>query len=281
MIRQIRARLAFTTISGYLLLLIVLPVGAIFTQAFSHGIGDFLSAITQPIGLAALGLTVRMALITAVINGITGTIVAFVIVRFRLPGRQLLNAIVDLPFAIPTTVSGLMLIFLYGPTSPLGTWLAAHGVKIIYSPFAILLAMVIVTFPYTIRSVQPLLEELDPRMEEAAWTLGAQQTRVFRSILLPVMWPGITTGCSLCFSRALSEFGAVVMVAGNIPMHTQVSAYYLYGLLENYDSQGAASVSVVLLAISFFALLYQLFATRRFTRNQSKRVRLGELELGR
>ncbi|MDQ0189582.1 sulfate ABC transporter permease subunit CysT [Alicyclobacillus cycloheptanicus] len=261
--RQPSSRATLLSASGYLLLLIVLPIGAVFQQAFSQGAGAFFSALAQPIGVAALRLTVETALVTAAINAVAGSITAYALTRTRLPGRTLLNAMVDLPFAIPTTVSGLMLVFLYGPTSPIGQWFTNHGIRVIYSPIAIVLAMVLVTFPYAVRTIQPLLEDLDVRMEEAAATLGAGPARIFRTIVFPVMWPGVLSGFTLGFSRALAEFGAVVIVAGNLPMKTQVSSYYLYGLLENYDQQGAAAVSVLLLAVSFVALYVEFRVLHR------------------
>ncbi|MFB5189020.1 ABC transporter permease [Alicyclobacillus fastidiosus] len=249
---------AFTTFSGYLILLIVLPIGAIFQQAFSNGWRAFLRSVTGPMAVSAFELTVETALIAALINVIAGTFVAYMFER-QIPGKTVLNAIVDLPFAIPTTVSGLMLIFLYGPTSPIGMWFLRHGIHLIYSPVAIVIAMVFVTFPYTVRSVQPLLGDMDRGMQEAAATLGARPFRVFRSIVFPTILPGVLSGFSLSFSRALAEFGAVVMVAGNKPMHTEVAAVYLYGLLENDDQQGSAAVSVVLVAVALLALIYQFY----------------------
>lgn len=248
----------FTTFAGYLLLLIVVPIGAIFQQAFSNGWMQFIHAITGPMAVSAFRLTVETAFVAAFLNMMMGTFVAFMFVK-GIPGQSLLNPVVDLPFSIPTTVSGLMLILLYGPTSPVGGWFSRHGIHLIFSPIAIVLALVFVTFPYTIRSVEPLLSGIDKGMTEAAETLGARPLRVFRSITLPTIFPGIMTGFSLSFSRALAEFGAVVMVAGNKPMHTQVSAVYLYGLLENYDQQGAAAVSVVLVVVALLALLYQFY----------------------
>jgi sulfate transport system permease protein len=255
-----------TSVCGYLLLLIVLPLGAIVQQAFAGGWGPFTQALTNPVGLAALRLTVETALLAAVINTVAGTMIAFELVRHPLPGKSLLNALVDLPLAIPTTVSGLMLLLLYAPNANIGAWFAAHGMRLMYSPTGIVLALVFVTFPYVVRSVQPLLEQMDPSVEEAARTLQASHLRIVREILLPTVRPGILTGFTLTFGRALAEFGSVVMVAGNVPMRTQVAPVYLYGLLENDNPQGAAAVSVVLLFISLLALLIQVYVSRRFPR---------------
>jgi sulfate/thiosulfate transport system permease protein len=251
--------ITFASVSGFLILLVVLPIGAIFQQAFSAGWAGFAQSITNPMALAAFRVTVETALISALLNTLAGTVIAYVFQRVRIPGQTLLNAMVDLPFSIPTTVSGLMLIFLYGPTSLIGGWIHREGIQLIYSPVAIVLAMVFVTFPYTVRAVQPLLQDMDQGMEEAARTLGAGDFRILRSIVFPTILPGVITGFTLCFSRALAEFGAVVMVAGNRPMHTQVAAVYLYGLLENDDQQGASAISVVLLAVALIALGYQFY----------------------
>ncbi|GMA49860.1 sulfate ABC transporter permease subunit CysT [Alicyclobacillus contaminans] len=261
--KTLGGRVTFLSVGAYALLLIVLPVASIFQQAFAAGWGAFAAAVVQPMGVAALRLTLETALLAAVINTVAGTVVAYVFERMQLPGRSILNALVDLPFAVPTTVGGLMLVFLYGPASPVGAWFARHGIQLIYSPFAIVLAMMFVTLPYSIRTVQPILDHEDARMEEAAYTLGASPARVFWSIVLPTLRPGILSGFALTFSRALAEFGAVVIVSGNLPMHTQISAVYLYGLLENYDTQGAAAVSVVLLVLSLLAMVAEVWLQRR------------------
>lgn len=263
MSKTIKKRFTFATVSGFLLLLVVLPIGSIFVDAFQGGFHAFLSAVAQPMSLAALKLTVITSLIAALINTIAGTLVAFGFERHRIPGKTLLNSAVDMPFAIPTTVSGLTFIFLYGPASPIGKWFASHGIKLMFSPFAIVLALVFITFPYTIRSVQPLLDDLDGRMEEAAKTLGASGGMILRTIVLPTVAPGVISGFTLTFSRAMAEFGSVVLVSGNLPMRTQVSSVYLYGLSQNYDNQGAAAISVVLLVISFIALVVQFYILHR------------------
>lgn len=252
-------RVSFAAVSGFFILLIVLPIGAIFTQALSTGLTGFIKAVMQPIGVAALSLTFKTALISAGVNAVIGTAIAYALTRTKMPGKSILNAMIDIPFAIPTTVSGLMLVLLYGPSSPIGEFFLHHGITLMYSPLAIVIAMVFVTFPFTIRAVQPLLDGMDGKVEEAAYTLGASDSRIMRTLVLPTIFPGIVTGFTLSFSRAMAELGAVVMVAGNLPMHTQVSAVYLYGLLENYDQQGAAAVSVELLCISFVAVFIQVY----------------------
>jgi sulfate transport system permease protein len=190
-----------------------------------------------------------------VINAVFGTLSAWVLVRYDFPGRAFLNAVVDLPFAIPTLVAGLMIAALYGATSPIGAWLQRGGIEVLYNLPGIILAMLFVTMPFTIRALQPVLMELEKDQEEAAYTLGAGPWRAFCRVTVPSVLPGLLTGVFLTFVRALGEFGSIVIVAGNIPMKTQVAAVYVYGEIESYNPQGATSVSVVVLLISFLALM--------------------------
>ncbi|KAB2951872.1 sulfate ABC transporter permease subunit CysT [Heliorestis acidaminivorans] len=240
---------------GYLILLIILPLGHIFGEAFREGWSGFWQSLQKAEALFTLKFTFALALFTAIVNAIAGTLTAYVLVRFPVKGKTILNALVDLPFAIPTAVSGLMLLLLYGPQSPLGSWLGDRGIDIIYAIPGIVLAMIFVTFPFSIRSVQPLLLEMGQDKEEAAKTLGASSWQTFQKVTLPMLWPGILSGFSLTFSRALAEFGSVIIVAGNIPLQTQVASVYIYGEVESFNMVGAASVSVVLLILSF-TLLY-------------------------
>ncbi|QGG49124.1 sulfate ABC transporter permease subunit CysT [Heliorestis convoluta] len=240
---------------GYLLLLIVLPLSHIFAEAFREGWAGFWHSINKPDATFTLLFTFFLALFTAIVNAIAGTFAAYVLVRYPVKGKTILNSLVDLPFAIPTAVSGLMLLILYGPQSPIGSWLSERGIDIIYAVPGILLAMIFVTFPFSIRAVQPLLMEMGKDKEEVAHTLGASRWQTFRKITLPSLWPGIASGFSLTFSRALAEFGSIVIVAGNIPLQTQVASVYIYGEVESFNLLGASAVSVVLLFFSF-SLLY-------------------------
>src|SRR5581483_2307057 len=216
----------------------------------------------------ALWLTIEAALLTTAINAVFGTLSAVVLVRYSFPGRGLLNALVDLPFAIPTLVAGLMIAALYGSTSPIGAWLQQGGIEVLYNVPGIVLAMVFVTMPFTIRALQPIVMELEPEQEEAAYTLGAGAFTTFWRVTVPTVLPGLLTGIFLTFVRALGEFGAVVIVAGNIPMKTQVAAVYVYGEIESYNPQGATSVSVAILLLSFAALLL----LERLTRPPGERL---------
>ncbi|WP_447976850.1 sulfate ABC transporter permease subunit CysT [Candidatus Nitrospira bockiana] len=253
---------------GYVVVLVLLPLLAIGQQSIEDGLGRFLEDVQQPQAAAALLLTLQAAAITTVVNGAFGLLSAWVLVRYEFPGRGFLNALVDLPFAIPTLVAGLMIAAVYGATSPLGAWLARGGIEVLYNVPGIILAMVFVTMPFTIRAVQPVLMELERDQEEAAYTLGAGPWLAFRRVTVPAILPGLLTGVFLTFVRALGEFGSIVIVAGNIPLKTQVASVYVYGEIESYNPQGATSVSVVVLVVSFLALTL----LERLTRAPGERV---------
>lgn len=240
---------------SYIGLLIILPIVAITVRAFEKGPGFFWEQITLPQALYSLKLTFITAFVMVIINVITGTAVAWVLVRYKFPFKTILNALVDLPFAIPTIVTGMMLVILYGPRSIIGIFLAKNGIEVIYNNPGIILALMFVTFPFVVRTVQPVLMEMDPDMEEAARTLGASPFYTFRRIVLPTLWPAILTGAALSFSRALGEFGSIVIVAGNIPFKTQVSSVYIYGEIESGNIPGALGLGVLLLLCSLGVLL--------------------------
>lgn len=257
-----------STAVGYVLVLIFLPLAALAQQSVTAGLDRFLQDLAAPQAAAALWLTVETAAIATVINGILGTLSAIVLVRYEFPGRWLLNALVDLPFAIPTLVAGLMIAAIYGPTSLLGTWLQQGGMAVLYNQPGIILAMLFVTMPFTIRSLQPVLMGLERDQEEAAFTLGASPWMTFWKVTVPSVLPGLLTGVFLTFVRALGEFGSIVIVAGNIPMKTQVASVYVYGEIESYNPQAATSVSVLILLISFLVLLL----LERWTRPPGERL---------
>lgn len=239
----------------YLGLMIVLPLSVILASSLSGGLTAFWSEITNPMAYAALKLTLLTAALTTVINLVMGTLTAYVLVRYEFPGRSLLNALVDLPFAIPTLVTGVMLVVLYGPQRTFGAWLGAHGVQVIFATPGIVLALLLVSYPFIIRMVQPVLMELDKAQEEAAYTMGASKWVTFRSVILPEITPAMITGSLLCFARALGEFGSIIIVAGNIPGRTLTAPVYVYGQLESYNQRGASAMSVLLLALSFTLML--------------------------
>ncbi|WP_425517664.1 sulfate ABC transporter permease subunit CysT [Paenibacillus oenotherae] len=243
-----------TTIMLYFIVLIVLPIIGIYTQSFSLGWQPFWDSVTDPLAWKSVLLTTKLSVIATVINVLLGTMIGWVLVRYRFPGRRILNSLVDLPFALPTAVGGLMILLLLGPGSLVGGIADNFGIEIVFHEPAIVVAMVFVTFPFVIRAIQPLLEELDKSEEEAAYTLGASTTRTFFQVIFPTILPGILSGAMLAFSRALAEFGAVVLVAGNIPGKTLIASVYIFGEIESDNPQGAAAVSVLLLTLSFFIL---------------------------
>jgi sulfate/thiosulfate transport system permease protein len=240
---------------GYLGIAILLPLSAILKSGLSGGLQAFWKDITNPIAFEALKLTIVVAVITTIINIVMGTLTAYVLERYEFPGRRLLNSIIDLPFAIPTLVTGVMLVLLYGPQSTLGAWLSGKGIQVIFNTPGIVVALLVVTYPFVIRAVQPVLSELDRSQEEAAYTIGAKKRTIFWTIILPAISPSIITGALLSFARALGEFGSIVVVAGNIPGRTLTAPVYVYGQLESYNQRGASAMSVVLLALSFGLIL--------------------------
>ena len=236
-------------------LLVLLPVAAIVIKSVSGGLGELWEQIRNPQALAALTLTLKMAVVMMVINMVTGTATAWALVRYPIPFKSFFNALVDIPFAIPTVVTGMMLVILYGPRSFLGQFFAGRDVEIVFNRPGIVLALLFVTFPFVVRSVQPVLMEMEQDMEEAARTLGAGRVRIFFKVVIPTLFPAILSGAALSFSRALGEFGSIVIVAGNIPMKTQVASVYIYGEIESGNPNGALGLSVVLLVCSFLVLL--------------------------
>lgn len=239
----------------YVGLLIVLPLAAITCEAFKGGLPNLIHQITLPQALYSIKLTFFLALCLMLINVITGTATAWVLVRYRFPLKNIMNALIDIPFAIPTVVTGMMLVVLYGPNSMAGKFFEKHGIEIIFNHPGIILALIFVTFPFVVRSVQPVLMEMEKDMEEAAQTLGASRREIFRQVVLPTLFPAILTGAALSFSRALGEFGSIVIVAGNIPFKTQVASVYIYGEIESSNIQSALGTAVALLFSSFVVLL--------------------------
>ncbi|HDP98721.1 MAG TPA: sulfate ABC transporter permease subunit CysT [bacterium] len=240
----------------YIGILIIFPIIALIFEAFQGGVHSLWQNIFSPQALYALRLTFFTALIMVVINVISGTATAWVMVRYNFPLKNIINSLIDLPFAIPTVVTGIMLVSLYGPNSVVGAFLGKRGIEIMFAKPGIILAILYVTFPFVVRTVQPVLMEMDPDMEEAAKTLGASSPMTFLRVTVPTLLPAILTGAALSFSRAMGEFGSIAIVAGNIPFKTQVASVYIYGELESYNQQGALGLSVVLLFCSFFVLVF-------------------------
>jgi len=248
----------------YLGLMVILPMAALVVEAARPGGSAFAAAVRDPFAWHALKLTFVTAAVMVLINALTGTATAWVLVRYPFPGRGLVNALIDLPFAVPTVVTGVMLVVLYGPSSVIGTILGRHGWGVVYHQPGIVLALLFVTHPFVIRSVQPVLMELDRAEEEAAATLGAGAWTTFHRVTLPALWPSILTGAALSFSRALGEFGSVVMVAGNQPLSAKTAPLYIFGEIESGNRHGALVVSAVLLASSLLILIGLNAAQRRW-----------------
>ncbi len=255
---------------SYIGLLIVLPIIAIFVRSLEGGLSGLWADMILPPAIYSLKLTIVTASIMVLINIVTGTATAWVLVRYHFPGKDLMNALIDLPFAMPTVVTGIMLVAVYGPRSMIGAFFNRYGVEIMYNKPGIILALLFVTFPFVVRAVQPVLMEMDRDMEEAARTLGAGPSTIFMRVVIPSLLSAILTGAALSFSRALGEFGSIIMVAGNIPFKTQVASVYIYGEIESYNPEGALGLSVILLVISFFTLLI-LNVLQYWSRRHEKR----------
>ena len=253
-----------STAITYLALAVALPLAAVVERGFGAGLSEFWKQVTAPMALDALRLTLFMAAVMTAVSAVFGIATAYVLARYDFPGRGLFNGLVDLPFAIPTLVTGVMLVLLYGPQGPLGRWFEARGIPIIFAKPGILLALLFVCYPFVVRSVQPLLLGAEKTVEEAAWTLGASRWTTFWRVTLPEILPGVLTGALLCFARALGEFGSIVIVAGNIPGKTLTAPVYIFGEIESQNSRGASAVSIVLLTISFG----MLYLVDRFGRRQ-------------
>jgi sulfate transport system permease protein len=241
----------------YLSLLVLLPIAALVTKAFSGGWDSFWRAITQPEAVAALELTLVTSLIVALVNSVAGLAIAFVLVRDDFRGKSLVSAVIDLPFALPTIVAGLTLLALYGPQSPFHVDLADTRV-------GIGAALLFVTLPFCVRSVQPVLAELDTEMEDAAASLGANRGQVLRRIVLPSLIPAVLAGAGLAFARAVGEFGSVVLISGNIPFKTEVASSWIFSLSQSDALPAASAVSIVLVVISLLVLVGIGWIRRRF-----------------
>ncbi|HZM87863.1 MAG TPA: sulfate ABC transporter permease subunit CysT [Blastocatellia bacterium] len=239
----------------YLGFMVALPLATIIKNGVADGLPIFWEDVTNATAFAALKLTLTTSVIITMVNMVMGTLTAYVLVRFRFPGKGLLNALIDMPFAIPTLVTGVMLVALYGPQRTVGAWLTAHGIQVIFATPGIVLALLVITYPFVIRAVQPVLMEIEKGQEEAAYTIGASKFTTFRRVVLPTITPALITGSLLCFARALGEFGSVVVVAGNIPGVTLTAPVYVFGQIESQNQRGASAMSILLLALSFTLIL--------------------------
>jgi sulfate transport system permease protein len=244
---------------AWLSVVVLLPLAAVVARSTDRGLDGFWNAISSNQAVAAFKLTIGMSLAVALVNAAAGTLIAWVLVRDEFPGKRFVNALIDLPFALPTIVAGLTLLALYGPKGP-------AGISIAFTRWAVLAALLFVTLPFVVRSVQPVLMELDREAEEAAASLGARPPTIFRRVILPSLAPAIVSGAGLALGRALGEFGSVVLISGNLPFKTEVASVFIYGRIQSGDEAGAAAVSVVLLLASLVLLSGLTFAGRRWAR---------------
>jgi sulfate transport system permease protein len=249
---------------SYLTVMLVIPMAVIFADGLSEGLGELWRQITLPAAWHALKLTLWTAAVMTVINTLMGTLTAYVLVRYNFPGKAVLNAFIDLPLAIPTLVTGVMLVVLFGPQQVLGAWLKeTFDLSIIFAPPGIILALLFITFPFVVRAIQPVLISLERAQEDAAATLGAGQWTIFRRIVLPNLLLPMTSGALLSFARAIGEFGSIVIVAGNIPLYSQTAAVYVLGEVESENRLGASAISIVMVGIAFSLIVLTTWLQRR------------------
>jgi len=240
---------------SYLALLVLIPLSTLFWKASSLSAGAFWGIISSPRAVASYGLSFGTSLVAAAVNALFGTLVAWVLVRYRFPGREILDALVDLPFALPTAVAGISLTALYSERGLFGRALSSLGIKAAFTPLGVTIALTFISLPFVVRAVQPVLQELDPQLEEAAALLGASRWQTFQRILLPGLKPSILTGFTLAFARALGEYGSVVFISGNMPMKTEITPLLIMTRLEQFDYAGATALAIVMLTASFLLLL--------------------------
>jgi sulfate transport system permease protein len=251
----------------YLSLIVLIPLSATFLRSTELGLERFWEVVTAPRVLASLQLSFGASLVAALVNGVFGFVVAWVLVRHDFPGRKLVDALVDLPFALPTAVAGIALTALYAPNGWLGSWLEPLGIKVAFTPLGIVVALAFIGLPFVVRTLQPVLAELDRELEHAAQGLGATAWDSFRLVVFPTLWPALLTGCALAFSRSVGEYGSVIFIAGNIPMVSEIAPLMIMTKLEQYEYAEATAIAVVMLLLSFAMMLainaLQLWAQRR------------------
>jgi sulfate/thiosulfate transport system permease protein len=239
----------------YVGLLVVLPLAALFLKSAGLGWAGFWEAATESRVLASYRVSFGAAFLAAVLNAVFGTLVAWVLARYRFPGRKLIDSIVDLPFALPTAVAGITLTSLYAPRGWLGAPLASLGLKVAFAPAGIVVALMFIGLPFVVRTVEPVLRDLEREAEEAAASLGADRWQTIRRVIVPAVLPSVLTGFALAFARGIGEYGSVIFIAGNMPMRTEIAPLLIMTKLEQFDYAGAAAIAVTMLIVSFFLLL--------------------------
>src|SRR5580765_3892528 len=247
--------LAFGYTVLYLSLIVLIPLSATFFKTFTLTWAAFWGTVTAPRVLASLRLTFGASLVAALVNSVFGLLVAWVLVRYRFPGRRIIDALVDLPFALPTAVAGIALTAVYAPNGWIGRIIEPLGIKVAFTPMGVIVALTFIGLPFVVRTIQPVLEDLEPELEEAAATLGADRWQTFRRIIVPAIWPALLTGFTLAVARAVGEYGSVIFIAGNVPMVSEITPLLIITKLEQYDYAGATAIAVVMLVISFSLLL--------------------------
>ena len=240
---------------GYLSLILLLPLAALITKSLSIGTGEFWQTATDPVALSAYEVTFVTALAAGIINGVMGTLVAWILVRYQFPGKKIVDGAIDIPFALPTSVAGLVLATIYSNNGWIGQLFAPMGIKIAFTRLGVFVAMLFISLPFIVRTLQPVLLELEPEIEQAAWSLGASDSQTFWRVILPPLIPPILTGVALGFSRAVGEYGSVVMIASSIPFKDLIAPVLVFQKLEQYDYTGATVIGTVLLLVSLVLLL--------------------------
>ena len=239
----------------YLSLIVLIPISALFFKTFTMSWEQFVAAVTSPRVLASYRLTFGASLIAALVNLVFGLLLAWVLVRYRFPGKRIIDALVDLPFALPTAVAGISLTALLAGNGWLGQYLEPIGIKLAFTPAGVVIALIFVGMPFVVRTVQPVLEDAEKELEEAATSLGANRLQIFTRVIFPHIAPALLTGFAMAFARAIGEYGSVIFIAGNMPMISEITPLIIIGKLEQYDYTGATAVAVVMLVISFLLLL--------------------------
>lgn len=257
----------------YLSIIVLIPLGAVFLRTMELTWGEFWQVVTAPRVVASYKLSFGASLAAAAINAVFGLMLAWALVRYSFPGKKIVDALVDLPFALPTAVAGIALTALYAPNGWLGQFIQGElGIKVAFGPLGVLVALVFIGLPFVVRTVQPILEDLETELEEAAASLGARRWQTFRYVVLPILLPALLTGFALAFARAVGEYGSVIFIAGNIPMVSEITPLMIITKLEQYDYTGATAIAVVMLVFSFFLLLIinglQHWANRRTGRER-------------
>jgi sulfate transport system permease protein len=253
-------------------LLILIPLSAVFLKTFELDWAQFIDVVTAPQVVATYQLSFGASLLAAAINAVFGLLLAWALVRYSFPGKKIVDALVDLPFALPTAVAGIALTALYAKNGWLGQYLEPLGIKVAFAPLGVLVALVFIGLPFVVRTVQPILEDLDSELEEAAASLGAQRWQTFRHVILPILLPALLTGFALAFARAVGEYGSVIFIAGNLPFVSEITPLMIITKLEQYDYRGATAIASVMLLFSFTLLLI-INGLQAWTANRTGRDR--------